>query len=69
MVSISKTLSFCTSGELTKLTLMIKICRNGIGTAHGIDGKPIAPVGILEEYMWEVLFRFHPLVAQAKFYL
>ncbi|MPC15122.1 hypothetical protein E2C01_007905 [Portunus trituberculatus] len=23
---------------------------------------PIAPVGILEEYMWEALFSFHPLL-------
>ncbi|MPC33885.1 hypothetical protein E2C01_027252 [Portunus trituberculatus] len=27
--------------------------------------QPMAPVGILEDYMWEALFSFLPLVAQA----
>ncbi|MPC42369.1 hypothetical protein E2C01_035989 [Portunus trituberculatus] len=29
----------------------------------------IAPVGILEEYMWEALFSFHPLVVQAILFI
>ncbi|MPC15945.1 hypothetical protein E2C01_008750 [Portunus trituberculatus] len=28
-----------------------------------------APVGLLEEYMWEALFSFHPLVAQAILFI
>ncbi|MPC86263.1 hypothetical protein E2C01_081086 [Portunus trituberculatus] len=33
--------------------------------SHSLAGKFIVPVGILEEYMWEALFSFRPLVALA----
>ncbi|MPC41137.1 putative ubiquitin carboxyl-terminal hydrolase FAF-X [Portunus trituberculatus] len=31
--------------------------------------RPIVPVGILEEYMWEVLLCFRPLLAQAILFI
>ncbi|MPC25806.1 hypothetical protein E2C01_018928 [Portunus trituberculatus] len=31
--------------------------------------RPLAPVGILEECMWEALFSFRPLVAQAILFI
>ncbi|MPC72047.1 hypothetical protein E2C01_066340 [Portunus trituberculatus] len=31
--------------------------------------RPIAPVGIREEYVWEALFSFRPLVAQVILFI